>query len=456
MAPGIHRVLDAIGASRTIADLRRSALGAGFSGERVGLAVEPDRLRAVSVRRGRIVWAIEGDIEPGEPIERALASLMESVPRPRAWPRPAVVAALSPTLVQTRLAEGLPALDDARLLGRVVQESTARFFLRNGVPLITASARAESSGQAWTAAYDPPTIRALDDACRAVGMHLLAVVPSVAILHRAFLDDTVEWNDGQTRAIVSFHSGRMSRVTRMPGRLREPSRSSNGAHAHIVESSRSLPSPATVPALEALGTDAWRFADAYAAAVTPPDEPLGIRTRAGGGQALDERALPSWRLPVAIAVWVLALSAALLAPAFAARNAARQATTRLATLAVQRQSAVRAEQELARVSAALAEIAAFDAGRRSSLTLLREITKALPEDAALAAFRTDSFGGTIVALARRGAAIPAALEGVAGIESLELLGPVTKEAQGAREVERVTVRFRFRGVIPSPGRGRTP
>lgn len=424
-------------------------------GERVGLAVEPGRLRAVSVRRGRIVWAIEGDIEPGEPIERALASLMESVPRPRAWPRPTVVAAFSPTLVQTRLAEGLPSLDDARLLGRVVQESTARFFLRNGVPLITASARSEYSGQAWTAAYDSPTIRALDDACRAVGMRLLAVVPSVAILHRALLDDTVEWNDGQTRAIVNFHGGRMTHVARSPGRLREPRSGSNGADAHTSDVLASQRSVATVPDLASLGAEAWRFADAYAAAVTPPDEPLGIRTRAGGGQALDERALPSWRLPLAITACVLALGAALLAPAFAARNAARQATNRLATLAVQRQSAVRAEQELARVSAALTEIATFDAGRRSSLVLLRDITKALPEDAMVAAFRTDSLGGTIVALARRGAAVPAALERVAGIEGLELVGPITKEAQGAREVERVTVRFRFRGVIPSPGRGRT-
>lgn len=424
-------------------------------GDRIGLAVGPGHLRAVSVRRGRIVWAIEGDIEPGEPIERALAGLMESVPRPRAWPRPTVVAAFSPTLVQTRLAEGLPSLDDARLLGRVVQESTARFFLRNGVPLITASARAEPSGQAWTAAYDPPTIRALDDACRAVGMRLLAVVPSVAILHRASLDSTVEWNDGQTRAIVSFHGGRMTELARSPGRLREARSGSNGADAHSADAPASQRSAATVPALAALGAQAWRFADAYAAAITPPNEPLGIRTRAGGGQSLEERALPAWRLPLAITAFILALGAALLAPAFAARSAARQATIRLAALAAERQSAVRAEQELARVSSALAEIATFDAGRRSSLTLLRDITKALPEDAALAALRTDSLGGTIVALARRGAAIPAALEGVAGIEGLELVGPVTREAQGTREVERVTVRFRFRGVIPSPGRGRT-
>jgi hypothetical protein len=49
-----------------------------------------------------------------------------------------------------------------------------------------------------------------------------------------------------------------------------------------------------------------------------------------------------------------------------------------------------------------------------------------------------------VVLAPRGGALLTRLERVSGVAAPEIVGPVTREKPGGREVERVTVRFRWR------------
>lgn len=95
------------------------------------------------------------------------------------------------------------------------------------------------------------------------------------------------------------------------------------------------------------------------------------------------------------------------------------------------------------MSDALDDAEAFEASRRSTTTLLADLTRALPKEAALVAFRIDTAGGTLVALGTRAAQVMTALEAVKEIASPEIVGPVTRETMGGREVERVTVRFRF-------------
>jgi hypothetical protein len=108
--------------------------------------------------------------------------------------------------------------------------------------------------------------------------------------------------------------------------------------------------------------------------------------------------------------------------------------------------------ELRRVTAALDEVAAFDASRRPATTLLAELTRALPDGAAMVALRIDSAGGSLVAVAPRAPAVLMPLERVPGIRAPEIVGPVTREVLGGREVERVTVRFALDSV-PHPVSG---
>jgi hypothetical protein len=194
-----------------------------------------------------------------------------------------------------------------------------------------------------------------------------------------------------------------------------------------------------VAALAVLGEEGWRFADAYGAAVLPATEALAVRRGEGGRRRED---VPPWRLGVACAAAFVALAFAAVAPAWRAMQAGEAVTARLALVHRHRRAAAAEERELARVTAALREVAAFDSLRRSPILALADLTRALPEGTALVAVRADTAGGSIVALAPRAASVLAPLERVPGIGATEIVGPVTSEQAAGREVERVTVRYR--------------
>ncbi|MGH7720459.1 MAG: hypothetical protein ACREON_16635, partial [Gemmatimonadaceae bacterium] len=134
------------------------------------------------------------------------------------------------------------------------------------------------------------------------------------------------------------------------------------------------------------------------------------------------------------------------APGVAATMSAQRARQRLSEIATERRAATLLESELIATTAALAELSAFAQSRRSFTLLLAELTRALPHESAVIAFRADSAGGSLVALAMRAGVVLGAMESVSGITSPEIFGPVTKEIVGGSERERVTIRFRF----PSP------
>jgi hypothetical protein len=56
--------------------------------------------------------------------------------------------------------------------------------------------------------------------------------------------------------------------------------------------------------------------------------------------------------------------------------------------------------------------------------------------------RLDSLGGAVVVLAPHATSTLASLDSVAGIAAPQIVGPVTKEVVGSRELERATVQFR--------------
>jgi hypothetical protein len=132
-------------------------------------------------------------------------------------------------------------------------------------------------------------------------------------------------------------------------------------------------------------------------------------------------------------------------PGLVAQHSIRASELRLAELAEARGAAVVAESQLIRFNEVLSQVAAFDAGRRSLTLLLADVTRALPEGNALVTFRVDSAGGMLIAIAPRAAGVVAALEAVPGTASPQIVGPVTRERIGERELERVTVRFLLTG-----------
>lgn len=396
----------------------------------LGIAVGADRIRAVALNAGRIVAANETSIEAGDSIAAALAELLSTAPLPR-FPRPRVVAALGPSLSQTRRISGLPPLEDARMLAGLVREGASRFFLRNGAPLATTGVRVVEPGVVWAAALDERVVRQVEAGCRGAGLRVDRFVPAVAALGRAFPDGEIHWPDGPAVAEVRVAGGELVSVRRL-------------AAGQAPET----PPPAALPALARLGDDAWRYADAYGAAALPAWEPLTFRPASGGDDAV-----PRWRLAIAGAGLAAAVSFVALGPAFRAMQAEDEAAGRLASVSSRHRVATESDAELGRVTDALWEAAEFDARAYSPTLLLADVSAALPPGSAMITFRADSASGSLVALAPRAAAVVAPLEKVPGVAAPEIVGPVTRETLLGREVERVTIRFT---IDPSRRGGKEP
>ena len=113
----------------------------------IGLGIASDNLRAVGVRGAAVVWAVEAERRSDEDLSAAIVQLLQHATLPR-WPRPVVVAAIGPAASQTKRIVGLPVTADVMTMNAIIREGSSRFFLRNGIPLITARVRMEEPGAA--------------------------------------------------------------------------------------------------------------------------------------------------------------------------------------------------------------------------------------------------------------------------------------------------------------------
>jgi hypothetical protein len=391
---------------------------------RIGLGVASDHLCAVSVRAGDVQWAIEADRSPNGDLADDIVVLLRRTSLPR-WPRPDVVAAIGPAASQTKRLTGLPTMAGEAALRSIVRESTPRFFLRNGIPLVISGVRVEEEGALWAVAFELPEVRAIEAACRTLGLRLRMIVPSVVALPLALEGVSTEWTDGSTRSEIVFANGKMSGTRRLT--------------ALAATDTRNVGAPTAVAALRRLGEGAWRHADAYGATQVRDDEPLALRSSSGDLDAGGARR----GVRVAAVALCLAMVVALGAPLVTRAVQARRITRQLAALSARSHEAEHAEIDLARMSSALFEVARFASSRRSTVRLLAQLTHALPEGSVLVTVRVDSAGGIVSLLAPRASSALASLDSVGHVNSPEIIGPVTKELVGTRELERATVQFRF-------------
>jgi hypothetical protein len=143
----------------------------------VGLAIERDRLRAVGVRGARVRWGMDAPVTDETELGEALRAFLASLPRGR-FEHPRVTVALGALYAQRKRLAGLPPIADERLLARTVNEHAARFFLRNGAPLVTTTVRRDAKGEPWAAALQKPVVDSIVAACRTSRLRLAGIVPS--------------------------------------------------------------------------------------------------------------------------------------------------------------------------------------------------------------------------------------------------------------------------------------
>jgi hypothetical protein len=394
----------------------------------IGLGIASDRVRAVGVRGARVIWAVEAERSSGDDLSVAIVQLLRHATLPR-WPRPIVVAAIGPAASQTKRLVGLPAAADAATMRAIIREGTSRFFLRNGIPLITAGVRMEEPGAVWAAAFDLPVVRDIEAACRTLGVRIRLIVPSIVALPRAVEAGRLRWADGDVHSELTVAERRLVNTRRLA--------MVSGATLEIVVA------PRAIAPLQSIGANSWCFADAYGATQLPFDEPLALRSSSGEIDVGASRR----SVRVAAVSLCLAIAGAIGTPVVARAVRTHRIARQLVAIGRRARDAEAAERDLTRMSEALSEVATFDASRRSPTLIVEQLSRALPENAALVTVRLDTAGGTMVILAPRAAAALASLDSVKAVVAPEIIGPVTKEMAGTRELERATVQFRF-GAFP--------
>jgi len=406
----------------------------------VELARAPDGrllIHAVGVRGADIAWHRTSAIAPEEATAPALGAVLMGLPIRRAWPRPEIAVALGPSLVQLKRLAGLPKLTDPAQLTAAVRANAGRFFLRDGVPIATTNVRVDAPGDGWGAAAEQPTLSAVETACRAAGLKLCALVPTATVLGESGrVTDPPEagpessrailWEDGGGRFAFTYAGSRLIKIRRLP---RDP----NGAASDSGAESQ------TAHAQDQLS-------GAYAAAVMRA--PL---TLAWAIERRDTRTLSNRRQIGAIAALLLAIGVATLAPGLSESVAAHTASRVLRATAAQQRVARATADSLASMNAALAAAATFSAARRPVTLTLAQLARALPEGSAMTAYRVDTAGGSLIALAPHASELVSELEHDPAITAIEIVGPVAQEtippatgaSQNPRHLERATIRFRW-------------
>jgi len=402
--------------------------------------------RAVGVRGRRAVWRRAAPLDTENPLSVALGTFLGRLPA-RRWPRPAVVVALGPESVQLKRLPGLPPLAEPRALTALVRENACRFFLRNGIPIVTSGLRVDGSGDAWGAAAELPLLLAIEQACRAAGVRVRAIVPSATVLGSvptllatpASPETDGDPHSSGTHTIV-WPDGSASYELRYVGeRLVGLRRRSMGAAPDGGASSTS-------------SNDEQAFAAAHAAATAGGRQAIAWRPTASAAEPSAFR----WRVRIATAACMVTIAGASISPGLASMYVGAEAARHLRAVAGRRQQAVAAGDSLRQLTATLREAAVFASRRRPATTFLAHLTDALPSGAAVVALHIDSTGGTLVSLAPNVSDLLTRLEHVPEIAGLEVVGPVTTEmiqlapplrpatptdAVAPRTVMRATLRF---------------
>jgi hypothetical protein len=402
-----------------------------------GVYVSGETVSAISLRGERIEWMCEMSRDPdGDPLAVLLCRLLKQLPRTR-LARPRVAVGVGPAAAQVRNVGTIAGGRDRRLVEAIVATNAGRFFLVNGIPVVTTGAQWAPDGGAWVGAVERPIIDAVAEACAHANVQLAVIAPAAASLGRAVQGGAMTLADGEVLVTVSYQ-----------GDLLDRHRREFSAMAVADTDGVSFLAP-----LAALGEDARRFAPAYGIARASVSVSLRVDPL-----AYTERSYSGIRLTLATCILALAFAATV--PALAARVRSDAALRELHHLGGTRLVLEARERELADKIGLLHDLERFEASRRSTTLLLAALTEAIAHPTVLQSLQADTLGGTIVAATPRAAALVAMLDSVPAITGAHLVGPVTQEPRAtaralgpampmpagepSEPMERVTVRFAWR------------
>jgi len=139
----------------------------------IGIAVASERLTAVAVGGGRVVWAAETSYREAADLAAALAAL--AAERPAGYR--ATRVALGAAVARLKQVDGLPTLRSGELVAHVRLQSR-RYFLQNGDALVTDAAALNERGSALLAAAPEALVEAVGGGLQAAGLVLREMAPA--------------------------------------------------------------------------------------------------------------------------------------------------------------------------------------------------------------------------------------------------------------------------------------
>ena len=421
----------------------------------VGIAVAADAVRAVELSRGIVTWKNIVPLSDEHTLERTLGVLLAKLPR-RRFLRRRAIAVVGPSRAQVRRIYGLPAVPNPRLRAAIVQQTTARHFLQNGVPLVTTGLQPSPEEAPWAGAIEEPVVHAIATACRARRLPLLAVAPTATVLRYAFTAGQIIWQEGDLCLVITTDGRSLQDYRRVLADTLSPADRTSAAT--LQRALQRLP-------------DGAAFADAYSAAVaadTRHDDGLIVRPKRVRGAA--SVSMPRWRLALAATGCALTLFLCALTPGLVATVRQREATRQLRVLAAGSRAAVDGQRALKTRARLLAELTAFERSALSPTLFLASLTRAIEPPTMLVAVRYDSAAGLITALTPSAITLLVMLDSVPEIAAPTITGAVTPEQAIAAAVpiqtvnapivarqkqpddphdalQRVSVRFRWRSAL---------
>jgi hypothetical protein len=144
---------------------------------RLGIIVGRSDVHSVLLHSGVVRWTGRSVVREPGPIA-AIQGLLAEVPR--TLRRPRAIIALGEDRAQLRRLRELPRTRSERMIRAGIAEGAARFFLKNGAPLVTTGVAWTGEREGWSAAFERPLAEALAAACAASRVYLDAIVPLAA------------------------------------------------------------------------------------------------------------------------------------------------------------------------------------------------------------------------------------------------------------------------------------
>ncbi len=370
-----------------------------FMMKRIGVYIGQCDIAVAVVERGEMIWSATAPLSVDHHtsdhgrVASALGLLLDRIPQSR-LPALVVNTAIGAPWARVKLLKGVPLVSRHSELVSLLRLNTSR-FVASSRPIIITGALTTSSGDVHVGVADRRIVDAITNEITSRKLRMGRVVPATSI------------NLGGTS----------------PGSAGKASIVSELSHGETI---------------------------AVGVATARGLMPLGLPARDNPAAAIPD--ISRNRVTVAsvvlVAVTLLYLGSQLnIERVTLARGVA--AARRMAAVS---DSGIREEAELRRLNRDLGNAANFSRRRVSTTLLLGAITQALPAEAAITTLRIDTANVDLVALSPRTAAVVDALSDVPNVASPTIIGPVSRETIGPRELERATIRLR---IVPDYDRDKT-